>query len=146
MPLSWVLRDPWNAGVRSLIRRERVAGYEISFWTPEHERVECEAAVYRSTAGASRVFGQRYRSFEEFVAQLGGRSTRISRIGQDTAAFRTAGRLGNGLVVVWRYRNVLARCASLNPSSRQETILLARLQQRRITRALAPRSREVPRG
>jgi hypothetical protein len=132
VPLAWVLRDPWNAGFRPLIRRERVAGYERSFWNPEHHRIECEAAVYRSTAGAARVFRLRNSRFEPFAIQLAGRSIRIQRIGQAAVAFHLNERW-RGFIVVWRYRNVLARCAA---ASLGEALPLAHLQQRRIARTL----------
>jgi hypothetical protein len=132
VPLAWVLRDPWSAGFRDVIRRERVAGFETSFWSPEHHRIECEAAVYRSVVGATRVFRLRNDRFQDFVLRLGGRSIRSKPIGQGTAAFRLEGRW-KGSVVAWRYRNVLARCAA---ATLGEALSLARPQQRRIARTL----------
>ena len=138
VPLSWVLRDPWSAGVRSLIRRERVAGYERSFWSPDRRRVECEAAVYRSVAGARNVFSLRAKRFGAFLADahMGGRVP-VGVIGDATIAYRTE-RGWKGFVVSWRYRRVLARCGGLGleRSSLREALLLARLQQRRVARSL----------
>ena len=138
VPLTWVLGDPWSAGLRPLIRRERTAGYEASYWSPERRRVECEVALYRSGRSAKRVFALRARSYGSFVrAQHLGRSISVQRVGDATSAFRMDGRL-KGFAVLWRYRNVLSGCKSVGPGpdGLSQTLALAVLQQQRLTRML----------
>jgi hypothetical protein len=131
VPLAWVLRDPWSAQFRSVIRRERVAGFEISFWSPQHRRVECEAAVYRSVRGARKVVVLRAGSFGAF-ARLQGGPIAVRRIGDAATAYRLT-RGWKGFVLAWRYRNVLSRCSA---AGLRDVVALARLQQRRIAKTL----------
>jgi hypothetical protein len=131
VPLAWVLRDPWSAGYRAQIRRQRVAGFETSFWSPEHHRIECEAAVYRSSRGARTVYALRARSFGAFASQQGG-TIAIRPIGDASSAYRLVGRW-KGFIVAWRYGDVLARCSA---ADLRDAVALARLQQRRVARAL----------
>ncbi len=99
-PLAWVLADPWSAGYAAVIRRERVAGYQTSFWNPVHERIECSAAVYRSSSGAGRVFRLRNERFRAFLAvRESGRPADVERIGEETTAFRFVIGRSKGLTV-----------------------------------------------
>ncbi len=138
-PLEWVLADPWSVGARALIRRERVGAYQRSFWTRDRERIECSAALYRSSRGARQVFGLRTGRFGAFAAtHLNGRWTRVPRIGDQSTALRAEGGGWRGLAVLWRYRAVLSSCttASLRAATMRWTVELARLQQKRIADAL----------
>jgi len=138
VPLAWVLRDPWPAGFRPLLRRERLGGYERSFWSPARRRVECEAAVYRSPRGARQVFALRARAFAAFLAARAmGRGISVRPLGDATVAYRLNG-AWRGFIVSWRDRRVLGRCsgAGLGEGSLRETTMAARLQERRISRSL----------
>lgn len=120
-----VLADPWAKGHEALIRRQRVAGYQTSFWSPGGRRIECGVAVYRSSEGAAEV-----------VRLRGGLPA--ERLGDEKRAFRfELGEL-RGLALTWRHGNVLATCTSVGvePDAAQlRRVALA--QQRRIAQALA---------
>lgn len=138
VPLSSVLADPSSAGASAAIRHERVAGYQISFWTPQRRRVECAAAVYRSSSGAAEVFRQRDKRFRTFVAaSLSGRPARVGLIGNETSAYHFEVRGSRGLTVGWRYRNVLSSCTTigLGAIDVRQMVVVARAQQRRISDA-----------
>jgi hypothetical protein len=138
-PLSWVLADPWSAGAAAVIRRDRVAGYQTSFWSPESGRIDCSAAVYRSNSGASDVFRHRVTRFRAFVAVGHNRPPRsVWRIGDETAAFRFELGRSKGLAVAWRYRNVLASCTKMRPSAAdlRQIVAVALAQQERISAAV----------
>jgi hypothetical protein len=139
VPLASVLADPWSAGGAEIIRRERVAGYEASFWGPQRQRIECAAAVYRSRAGAREVFRLRSKRFEAFLAaSKGGRPTAVERIGDETHAYRYELGRSSALTLTWRYRNVLASCGTMGvrPAALRPIVLLAVAQQTRIAKAL----------
>lgn len=137
--LASVLADPWSAGHTAIIRRERVAGYQTQFRSPESGRIECSAAVYRSSVGARDVFRYRAARFRAFAAAAHSRQpTRVERIGDETAMFRfERGRL-KGLTVAWRYRYVLASCTKLRTRAAdlRQIVEVATAQQRRISVAV----------
>jgi hypothetical protein len=138
-PLSWVVSDPWSAGAVGVIRRERVAGYQTSFWSPESGRIECSAAVYRSSNGASYVFRHRTKRFRAFVAARHSQQPRsVGRIGDETASFRFELGRSKGLAVAWRYRNVLTSCTKLRSSAAdlRQIVAVASAQQERISAAV----------
>jgi hypothetical protein len=137
-PLAWVLADPWSAGLETVIRRERQAGYQRSFWTPEHRRVQCTAAVYRSRRGTRLVFRLSTRRFAAFAVASGGRPTAIRPLGDRARAFRFEAGRSRGFTVVWRYRNVISSCTSLEPDAAGvgQVVGLASAQQTRIANAL----------
>jgi hypothetical protein len=131
-----VPRDPASHGIEGLIRRERVDGYEASFWTPERERVECNVGLYRSNGAARKVFPLRAVRFAAFVvATRKGRPASVPRLGAETRALRFD---STGLAVLWRYRRVLASCAAitLDPGGRTRLLLVAQAQQRRFADVL----------
>jgi hypothetical protein len=139
VPLASVLADPWSAGGTDIIRRERVAGYEASFWSPQRQRIECAAAVYRSRTGAREVFRLRSKRFEAFLAaSKSGRPTSVERIGDETHAYRYELGRSSALTLTWRYRNVLASCGTMGarPADLRLILLLAVAQQARIAQAL----------
>jgi hypothetical protein len=134
-PLAWVLADPWSAGYRDLIRRERVAGYQSSFWTPQRHRLECEVAVYRSAAGARRVYALRMRRIAVVASDRDlGAPVPTARIGAATRMFRMEGPW-NGYLVAWRHRNLLADCTEdgLDARSSLQVRSAAVAQQRRLS-------------
>jgi hypothetical protein len=47
-----ILREPWSSSAAALIHRERLSGYQASFVSPSQTRIECNAALYRSTDAA----------------------------------------------------------------------------------------------
>jgi hypothetical protein len=139
VPLASVLADPWSAGATDVIRRERVAGYEASFWSPKRQRIECAAAVYRSRTGAREVFRRRSKRFEAFLAaSKSGRPTSVERIGDETHAYRFELGRSKALTLTWRYRNVLASCGTMGvrPADLRPILLLAVAQQARMAQAL----------
>ena len=140
-PTSWVLADPWSTGHRALIRRERVAGYQSSFWTSERRRLQCEVAVYRSARSARRVYALRTRRFAATMRRV-ARPVPVSRIGEAAHAFRLEGGWSS-FTVSWRYRTVLSVCAEdgLDARSFQQVRAAALVQQRRLAGALGPRER-----
>jgi hypothetical protein len=141
-PLAVVLADPWSAAHESLIRRERVAGYQTSFWSPERRRIECEAAVYRSSDGAGQVFRGRLARYESFLRTSGfGGSVPAAAIGEETRAHRYVIKGQYGFAVMWRDHNVLAVCGTQGPRlpDPSQIILIAALQEARIAHALTRR-------
>jgi hypothetical protein len=139
VPLASVLADPWSARGTDVIRRERVAGYEASFWSPQRQRIECAAAVYRSRTGAREVFRLRSKRFEAFLAaSKSGHPTSVERIGDETHAYRFELGRSKALTLTWRYRNVLASCGTMGvrPADMQPILLLAVAQQARMAQAL----------
>jgi hypothetical protein len=141
-PLAVVLRDPWT-GNEALLRRERVAGHQTAFWSPERRRIDCQAAVYRSSAGATRAFRTRLDGFERFLhAWAHGRRVDVGEIGHEARAQRYEVEGSEGFVVAWRHDNVLASCGSLGPRRPDpvEVVRIARLQEERIAAVLAARS------
>jgi hypothetical protein len=139
VPVEKVLADPWSAGSTAVIRRERVAGYQISFWSPERQRIECAAAVYRSSSGAEEVFRLRTRRFRAFLgASKSGRPAQVKSIGDETSAYRFEVRRLKGVTVAWRYRNVLASCTTMGvrTADLRQMVEVAQAQQSRISTAL----------
>lgn len=137
-PLAHVLADPWSAGYEAVIRRERIGGYQTSFWSPERVRIECNSAVHRSTTGATALFRLRAERFGAFLAAAkSGRPIRAERIGDETKAFRFELRRTSGLTVIWRYRNILASCTSVGsgPRDLRQIAAIATTQQERIAAA-----------
>jgi hypothetical protein len=137
--LESVLADPGSTGLESDIRRERVSGYQTSVWSPEHRRIECSVAVYRSNHGAQRVFEGRTARIRAFLAARHlGRPARLSPLGDAANAFRLdLGRL-HGQAVSWRVRNVLMICTTLHRDSvgLDRLMEVASAQQRRVATAL----------
>jgi hypothetical protein len=139
VPLASILADPWSTGIADVVRRERVAGYQTSFWSPERQRIECAAAVYRSSKGAGEVFRLRSKRFAAFLAaSKSGRPTPVERIGDETRAYRFKPGSSKALTVTWRYRNVLASCGTMGvrPADLRQIVLVAVAQQARISQAL----------
>ena len=133
--LASVLADPLSAGLEAVIRRERVAGYQTAFRSPEAGQIECSAAVYRSDDGADETFGHRLRRFEALFGARSRQLPMIERVGDETAAFRfDSGRL-RGLTVAWRYRYVLAACTTLRThvDDFRTLVSVALAQQQRIS-------------
>jgi hypothetical protein len=132
--LETVLAEPWSAGVRAMITRERLSGYQAAFWSPQRQPIQCSAAVYRSAFGATEVSRARR---ERFVAELEGAPVRVQAIGAETRAYRY--RLGDQLAVTlgWRFRHVLSSCTAAGRTVDVEALLVvARAQQTRIARIL----------
>jgi hypothetical protein len=132
--LETVLADQWSAGIRPTIRRERLSGYQASFASPTTQRIECSAALYRSTEGAAKVFAFRLGRFTDFVSASGGEPIQVERLGAQTRAYRY--RLGeqHGLLVTWRSRRVLSLCGAVRGDlpDLSTVLVVARAQQRRI--------------
>jgi hypothetical protein len=138
-PTAGVLADPWSAGSAAVIRRERVDGYQTSFWNPERERIECSAAVYTTSKGAKEVFRLRTHRFRTFLAaSQSGEPIRVGRIGAETRAFRFQIRRSQGLTVAWRDRNVLSSCTTMGSErdDLRQIVEVALAQQARISKAL----------
>jgi hypothetical protein len=138
LPLATVLADPWSVGAKTAISRQRLSGYQNAFLSPELERLQCNAGVYRSAAGATAIFSLTARNFAAFVTASGGRSWRPRKIGAESRAFRLNLGPSKGFAVAWRFRNVLSTCTSLGPtpSNSRQTLRLARAQQGRIATAV----------
>jgi hypothetical protein len=142
VPTERVVRDPWSASVRGLIRRERFSGYQAAFVSPSETRIECNAAVYRSPAAATEIYRARTSAFAEFAAESNGGRFRFPTIGEESSAsrFRLGGSRYYG--VTWRFRNVLAGCVSGRWFSRSPVADLqtvARAHQQRIAGVLGDR-------
>jgi hypothetical protein len=137
--LESVLADPGSTGLESDIRRERVSGYQTSVWSPEHRRIECSVAVYRSNEGAQRVLEGRAARLRAFLAARHlGRPTRVTALGEAANAFRLdLGHL-HGQAVSWRVRNVLMTCTTLHrdPVGLDRLMEVVSAQQRRAATAL----------
>src|SRR5688572_5183488 len=128
--LKTVLAEPWSAGVRGAIERERVSGYRVTFSSPRAKRVECSAGVYRSERGSAVVFRSR---LDRFTQAFDARPLTISAIGETTRARRY--RLGGELAVTvgWRFRNVLSSCTTVGREpDLNEVLVVARAQQARL--------------
>ncbi len=132
VPTSKILAEPFSASSSALIRRERLYGYQAGFTSPRGRPIECTAAVYRSSAAARKVFRLRTESVAAYVAQSGGRSLRVGKIGDESYASRLPLGPASYAGVAWRFRNVLSTC--VGPLA--EILLIARVQQTRIARAL----------
>ena len=139
VPTSKVLADPWQASSAAIIRRERVSGYQVSFTSPQAVRLQCSAAVYRSSAAARKVYRLRMTGGASFVADSGGRSLPVAEIGEQTHAHRFDIGPAAYLGVAWRFRNVLSTCvaAGFTTSPMAEMLVVARAQQARIASALS---------
>jgi hypothetical protein len=139
IPTSKILADPGQASSAAIIRRERVSGYQVSFTSPQAVRLQCSAAVYRSSAAARKVSRLRTTGGASFVAELGGRSLPVAEIGEETHAYRFDIGPAEYLGVAWRFRNVLSTCvaAGFTTSPMAVMLVVARAQQARIARALA---------
>ena len=139
VPTSKILADPWQGSSAAIIRRERVSGYQVSFTSPQAVRLQCSAAVYRSSAAARKVYRLRTTGGASFVAKLGGRSLPVAKIGEESHAHRFDIGSAEYLGVAWRFRNVLSACvgAGFTTSPMAEMLVVARAQQARIARALS---------
>jgi hypothetical protein len=139
VPLESVLTDPWSTGLEAEIRRERLGGFQTSVWDPEHRRIRCSVAVYRSGTGARQILKQsRLRFHALLAARLLGRPTSVGALGEDADAVRfDLGRL-KGLAISLRHRNVLATCSILgrNPPALAELTEVVSAQQRRLATIL----------
>jgi hypothetical protein len=133
-----ILHDqPWSAGAAGLIRRERIAGYQTSFVAPSQTRLECSAALYRTTDAAKKIYSLQTRAFAAFLGRIAGRALASPGIGEESTAHRFS--LGGVPYygVVWRFRNVLSSCtAVVREPDPEEMLVVARAQQARIARAL----------
>jgi hypothetical protein len=130
---SKIFDDPWSASSADLIRRERIAGYQIAFTSPQAVQIHCSVAIYRSGAAARNVYRLRTKSAAAFVAEAGGRSTATARIGEVTDAHRFAVGRVPYLGLAWRFRRVLSTCVAASARSRMaEILVVARAQQARI--------------
>lgn len=138
--LDSVLGDPWSSGLESVIRRERISGFQTSVWSPERQRIECGVAVYRSSAGASELFGLRTARLRAspLAANHRGQSVPVEKLGDEANAIRFKGRRLDIITVTWRDRNVLAACSTLGSRSSDANSLMkvARAQQKRIALSL----------
>ncbi len=140
IPTSKILAEtPSSAGAAAIIRRERLSGYQQAFTTPTAQRIECSAALYRSRASARKVYWLRTTSVASFVAELGGRSLSVAKIGEETDAHRFDVGRAEYLGVAWRYRDVLSTCvgSGSSTSTTAEILIVARAQQARIARLAA---------
>jgi hypothetical protein len=138
IPTSKILADPWQASSAAIIRRERVSGYQVSFTSPQAVRLQCSAAVYRSSAAARKVYRLRTSGSASFIGELGGRSLPVAEIGEETHAHRFDIGSAEYLGVAWRFRTVLSTCIAgdFARSPMAEVIVVARAQQARIASAL----------
>lgn len=139
--LQTVLHEPWSVGGTALIARERIAGYQATYVGPEARRIACGAAVYRSSSGGSRVFRLRTRGFAALMATGKDppvRVVRLGRIGDETRAFYVRSESAEGLIVVWRYRNVVSSCAltGLSAGAKKRLPGVVRAQQSRVAAAV----------
>lgn len=139
--LQTVLHEPWSAGGTALITRERIAGYQATFVGPGAERIECGAGIYRSRSGGSTVFRLRTRGFAALLAT--GKDppvhgVHVGRIGDETRAFYVRSESAEGLIVVWRYRNVVSSCTltGLSPGAKKQLLGVVRAQQSRVAAAV----------
>jgi hypothetical protein len=132
--LATVVADPWSQGSARLIRGERVGGYQTSLWTPEHRRIECSAAVFRSPNAARIVFGRAARR----LAGIAKTESSRAELGDETQVLRFDRARLEGFGVRWRYEAVLAACTSLRrqPSDLEDVLNIAGVQQERMARAL----------
>jgi hypothetical protein len=137
--LESVLADPYSSGLRAEIERERVSGFQTSVWSDNRRRIQCSLAVYRSASGARRIFELSTARFSAFLARrhLGRPAAHLSELGPGARAFRLdLGRL-KGFSVSWHTGRVIAACSALGTRvDREELILVASAQRRRLTRAL----------
>jgi hypothetical protein len=139
--LQTVLHEPWSAGGTALITRERIAGYQATFVGPEAERIDCGAALYRSRSAGSKVFRLRTRGFTALLATGKDppvRGERVGRIGDETRAFYVRSEFAEGLIVVWRYRDVVSSCTltGLSPGAKKQLLGVVRAQQSRVAAAV----------
>jgi hypothetical protein len=135
IPTSKTLAEPPpSASAAAIIRRERLSGYQQSFTTPKAARIECSAALYRSSASAHKVYRLMAIGVASFVAELGGRSLPVAKIGEETVAHRFDIGSAEYLGVAWRYRDVLSTCVAggFTASPLEELLVVARAQQQRI--------------
>jgi hypothetical protein len=135
IPTSKILAEPPpSASASAIIRRERLSGYQQSFTTPKAARIECSAALYRSSASARKVYRLMTIGVVSFVAHAGGRSLAVPTIGEETNGHRFDIGAAEYLGVAWRYRNVLSTCVTgvSTTSPLEELFIIARAQQRRI--------------
>ena len=139
VPLKSVLADPWSIGLEAEIRGERLGGFQTSVWNPEHRRIQCSVAVYRSSTGARQILKQSRLRFHAFLAaRLLGRPTSVGALEEDAEAVRfDLGRL-KGLAISLRHRNVLATCSILgrNPPALAELTDVVSAQRRRLATML----------
>jgi hypothetical protein len=126
--------------LRSLFRRAgRVTGYEATFLRFDRsdlglQLIESHADLLRATSGAAAVLAEFDR---QAVARLRTQTRlRRSRVGVGDAGWRYAGKTTTPFALVaWRYGRVFAVVFTLNLSPDQ-TLALARKQERRIAAAL----------
>ncbi len=138
VPTSKILAEPFSASSSAIIRRERLSGYQAAFTSPFGHPIECTAAVYRSSAAARKVYRLRTQSVAAFVAETGGHSLRVRKIGEETYASRFDLGPASYRGVAWRFRDVLSTCiagGSTTTSPMAEILVVARAQQRRIANA-----------
>lgn len=131
-----------KAQQRLVLRTERLDGYQRTF----NQRVPSAintvlstSHLFRGSAGAHVLFAEadaEQRALNAARAKQGGRAFRVSRgvLGDDSSIYWSRSRPWY-VLALWRTRRVVAVIGSWGVG-RQKTVELARLQQRRIDRAL----------
>jgi hypothetical protein len=143
VPLESALADPWSTGLEAEIRHERLGGFQTSVWNPDHQRIQCSVAVYRSSTGAHQILKQSRLRFHAFLAaRLPGRPTSVGALGEDADVVRfNLGRM-RGLAISWQHRNVLAVCSV---DARRRSLRNSQQSRRRSNGASRPCSVDVSR-
>jgi hypothetical protein len=138
--LADALKDHTPAEI-ALIRKERVAGYDAQFESPNLHVISCTALVYRSDQGAKELYDQGVQQVSQRAKQNGGTADPASiqeKLGDQTSAFNVTYQGVSLFTVVWRTRNVVSYCGSGGyvASDPAETVRVAQAQQKRIEDAL----------
>jgi hypothetical protein len=125
----------------AVIERERIAGYEVTFESPNLALISCTASTYRSSDGAQEVYRIGVERAPTAATESGGKLEPASleeEIGEEAAAFTGEFQGASAFTVVWRDRNVLGLCISggLLATDPQQTVRVAQAQQERISNAL----------
>jgi hypothetical protein len=137
--------DPGGTGVRSnaaeskghtevsrmFARSGRVTGYEAQF-DRGRSTIESRVDLFRRAAGAQVLFDWFVREVK--IAGISGLERSRSDVGSEGWVYTSPSR-GTFTLVVWRYDRVFAGVVARGVS-RERTLALARVQQRRIAAAL----------
>jgi len=139
IPNAKILGDPFLASSANIIRRQRISGYQIAFTSPKAARLECSAAVYRSSTAARDVYRLRKTSVASLLADVGGHPLRVVKIGQEAQTARFELGSARYVSVAWRFRNTLSTCTAggFRTSPMAELLVVARAQQARIAQLIA---------
>jgi hypothetical protein len=116
---------------RMFARAGRVTGYEAQF-DRGLSTIESRADLFRQAAGARLLFTWFVREVK--VAGISGLERSRADVGSEGWVYTSPSR-GSFTLVVWRYERVFAGVVSRGVS-RERTLALARVQQRRIVVAL----------